>query len=179
MWAVFRNASDPRPSTWPKQLRKILKSARKRKFHPHHVPKGIWPFIGVEDEKGLEELCSSQAALIEAIEQALMIVDVDEEVIQSRKGGRFRDPRIDTAVAYLARIFFRYMRSRPTLTIDEGEMVSPFALFVYEAFSQFYPGPIPEGSLQLAVREAVQFERDIELMSLKEVDKLLSESRMV
>ena len=76
----------------------------------------------------------------------------------------------------LAQIYCRYTSRRPTVTTDPetGHMVSPFAMFAYEAFSLVYKSTsVPEGSFQSAIREVVEFERETEPMSDEELDKLL------
>ena len=179
-WGAYRKAPEPRASSLPKELRKLLKATRKRGVDPSGIPTYLWPHLGVEDEAGIDELCTSRTDLTEAIEQAVETAQSDRETLLSQLGGRHRDPRIDAFVMALAQIYRQYMRhhkrGRPTVTFDPdtGNMVSHFPLFVDEAFCLFHPGRRPgPGAIQNAIKETVRFEREIEPMSDDELDNLI------
>ena len=179
-WGAYRKAPEPRASSLLKELRKLLKAARTRAVDPSSVPTYLWPCLGVEDEAGIDELCTSRTDLTKAIEQAVETAQSDLETLLSQKGGRHRDPRMDAFVMALAQIYRHYMRhnkhGRPTITFDPdtGDMVSAFALFVDEAFQLFYPGRPPgPGAIQTAIRETVRFERETEPMDDEELDRLI------
>ncbi len=164
-WGAYRKAPEPRASSLPKELRKLLKAARTRAVDPSGVQTYLWPYLGVEDEAGIDELCASRTDLTEAIEQAIQTAQSDPETLLSQLGGRHRDPRIDAFVVFLAQIYRRETGKRPTTTTDpqSGALNSPFDLFVLEAFRHFYPeGPVPQGSVQTTIQQVVEFERETE-----------------
>lgn len=165
---IFGRPQEPRPSSRPKELKSLLKGARKGPLDPTCIALHLWPYLLVEDEDAIENLCEPGADLSAAIQLAIEIAESDPETHLSRKGGRHRDSRIDAFAMALAQIYRRYTNQRPTVTFepDKGHMVSPFALFAFEAFSLVYRNTrMPEGSIQTAIRQVVEFERETEPIS--------------
>lgn len=154
---IFRHPPKPRATNLLKELRS-LQAAAKSSATADKIPSYLWPYIGVEDEDDAASLCSSPLDLERALEVAINVVETDSETRLSRRGGPHRDPRIDHFVTVLGIIYPRYTNQRPTVTFapDSGHLVSPFGLFVLEAFAQFYPSsPIPEGSIQGALKSRI------------------------
>lgn len=152
---IFRHPSKPRPTRLLKELQSLVRAAQRANAAPDKIPTYLWPYIGAEDVADVAALCSSPPDLIETVEAAIKTVETSKEISLSSKGGRHRDPRIDHFITILGLIYQRYMNTRPTVSFEPGtgHLVSPFGLFVYEAFALFYPSPaIPEGSIQGALK---------------------------
>lgn len=157
-YGIFREPPKPRATSLLRELRSLLAATSKGNATPDKIPPYLWPYIGVEDGTNAASLCSSPLDLERALEVAINVAETDSETCLSRRGGRHRDPRIDHFVTVLGIIYRRHTNKRPTVTFspDTGELVSPFGLFVLEAFTQFYPSsPIPEGSIQGALKSRI------------------------
>lgn len=152
---IFRHPPKPRATRLFKELRSLLRAAQEANAAPDKIPSYLWPYIGAENETEVAALCSAPLELAQIIETVIEVVETDPGTNLSRRGGRHRDPRIDHFVTILGIIYQRYTNKRPTVTFapDSGQLVSPFGLFVLEAFAQFYPSsPTPEGSIQGALK---------------------------
>ena len=176
--AVFGTTPAPRPSRLIDELKALKTSIVGNPFQIPEIPRYVWTYLGVEDpvEIKMQELLSSPDRLAKELDSAIAMLEANAATVLDRRGGRRSDPRMHQFAMALAQIFEIYTGQRPTITFDPatGHMVSPFALFAYEAFSQFYPQqPLSEGALQLALRQVVAFERDTKEMSETELQQLL------
>ena len=158
--AAFGDPPAPRPSRRSEELRELLLAIKASPGAVPEVPRHLWPWLDIEEQHEADDLLASPERLAHAVERALKLSESDSARIQDRKGGRRRDPRIDGFAIALAQIYEGRTGNRPTYTADKdtGNIVSPFGLFAYEAFHQFYPGkPVPEGSIRSAIQQAVHF----------------------
>lgn len=176
--AAFGDPPAPRPSRRSEELHELLLAIKASPGAVPEVPRHLWPWLDIEEQHEADDLLASPERLAHAVERALKLSESDSARIQDRKGGRRRDPRIDGFAIALAQIYEGRTGNRPTYTADKdtGNIVSPFGLFAYEAFHQFYPGkPVPEGSIRSAIQQAVRFERESETIPDEELDEFFSD----
>ncbi len=160
-----------RPAIILRDLRKLQKDLRRGDAIPE-VRDDLWPTLGVSEEE-IENVLVSPKVLADIVESAIQHFGTSPETVHDRKGGRRRDSRIDRFAYYLARIYQKHLKQRPTFTQDpeKGWAVSPFALFAIESFALFCPlASVGEGQIREALRAAVEMERDVKFLSAEELE---------
>ena len=142
-------------------------------------PEYLWPYLFVAEEHQLEPLLADKEKLLRAAQDGLQALETGSELDHSRKGGRYRDPRLDQFVMRLAFIYRRYAKKNESFTIswDTGKPDSAFSNFVNEAIHQFHPdGCVPPGTLRTAMQIVRRFLRETERMPSEELDTLFGAS---
>ena len=127
-------------------------------------------------------LLRDEEALSTAVRNGISALENSSELEHSRRGGQYRDSRLDTFVMYLAHIFRRYKKSESKFTIDteKGQPIDAFSRYLDEAIIQFHPeGDVPPGSLRNALQQNRQFLRDTEYVSGEALDRLVPEDPLV
>ena len=171
--AVFTHAPEPRPTRLLAALRKLEASLTADPATIARADRFLWPYLGVETEHELVELAGEPERAFETVRSAAQLVETDLTTIEDSKGGRFRDPRIDIFVIYLAQTYLRYIRLAskeyrkdtrryPTTGTDPetGEPYSPFDQLVFNAFEVFAPDLATQrGAIITTIRQAVAMER--------------------
>ena len=155
------------PEQRPVRLLQELKNHREEVYLDSSVllnlSERLWPYVSVEYQCDLEALTADPDKAIKRLDGTIRMLEEDPEFKLDRLGGRQRDSRIGRFVAGLIAIFRKYSNLRPTTVTDpdSGAMISPFDSLVLEAFRTFWPEKeIPWGSVQTAIKEAVELERN-------------------
>ena len=162
---AFMREPPSRPARLAHELSALRKSLKSNPTDVRELKMEFWPHIGIEDQEQHDRLLGETNRLLRVLDKAIKSVKSHVETRLDRKGGRRRDERVDRFVMSLAQIYRRQTGERPTTITDpqSGALSSPFDLFVLEAFRHFYPeDPVPQGSVQTAIRQVVEFERGTE-----------------
>ncbi len=179
---IFDRPRPPRPTKLLSELRKLETQLAGGKVGIPRPPEYLWPFLFVSEPHELDALLRDEEALITAVQTGILALETSSELKYSRRGGQYRDSRLDTFVMYLAHIFRRYTKSESKFTIDldTGQPSDAFSQYVDEAVFQFHPeGCVPPGSLRNALQQNRQFLRDTEFITGEALDRLVPEDPLV
>ncbi len=179
---IFDRPRPPRPTKLLSELRKLETQLASGKDGIPRPPEYLWPFLFVSEPHELDALLDDEEALITAVRTGISVLENSSELEYSRRGGQYRDSRLDTFVMYLAYIFLRYTKSEPKFTIDTvtRQPSDAFSLYLDEAIFQFHPeGRVPPGSLRNALQQNRQFLRDTEYVTGEALDRLVPEDPLV
>jgi hypothetical protein len=179
---IFSRPPPPRPTKLLGELCKLkaqLDDGQEAALRP---PEYLWPHLLVSEPHEIDALMLDKEALSTAVRNGIAALESSSELEHSRKGGQYRDPRLDTFVMYLARIFHRYAKSESKFTIapDTGEPSDAFSRYMDEAIHQFHPaGLFSPGSLRNALQRNRQFLRDTEPLVGDELDQIVPKDPLI
>lgn len=173
---VFKRPKPPRPTRLLSELRMLEARLEAGKHDTDKPQNHLWPYLFVSEEDELEALIADPEKFLSAIQLGLEALEYGSELAQSRKGGPFPDPRLNSFVMRLSQFYQAYAKAEITFTIDldTHQPSSPFARFVDEAINQFHPdGTAPPGQLRTALQETRKFLRNTEELTPEELDQLI------
>ena len=179
---VFSRPPPPRPTKILRELRGLEDRLANGKGKISRPPEYLWPYLFVSEPHELDELLRDKEAMLTAVQNGISALEISAELEFSRRGGQYRDSRLDTFVMYLAQIFCRYTKSETKFTIDwdTGQPSDAFSRFLLEAIAQFHPeGRVPPGTLRNALQQNRQFLRDTEPGTDEELDRLVPEDPLL
>ena len=150
---VLEKSNTPRPTDIRNRIREVSEAVLQAKLAMNALEPKFWPYIGVVEEHEFEKLTNGLDALSQRLTESADIAGKLADNSNRRPGGPTKDRRIPQYVDRLSRLFWIYVRKRPTGTVKDGEPASPFGKFVSRCFQYFYPDddPVPHR----AVREAI------------------------
>ncbi len=175
---IFDRPRPPRPTKLLSELRKLETQFPGGKDGIPRPPEYLWPFLFVSEPHELDALLRDEEALSTAVRNGILALETSSELEFSRRGGQYRDPRLDRFVMRLAHIFRCYNKTEPKFTIDPdtGQPSGAFKRYFDEAIFQFHPeGRVPPGSLRNALQQNRQFLRDTEFVTGEALDRLVPE----
>ena len=179
---IFDRPLPPRPTKLLSELRRLEAQLADSKDNSPRPPEYLWPFLFVSEPHELDALLDDEEALITAVRTGISVLENSSELEYSRRGGQYRDSRLDTFVMYLAHIFRRYTKSESKFTIDPvtRQPSDAFSLYLDEAIIQFHPeGRVSLGSLRNALQQNRKFWRDTEPITGEALDRLVPEDPLV
>lgn len=159
---VFDRPRPPHPTKLLSEFRKLETELAGGHDGIPRPPEYLWPYLFVSEPHELDALLHDKEALSTAVRIGISILESSSDLEHSRRGGQYRDSRLDTFVMYLAHIFRRYTKSESKFTIDKdtGQPVDAFSRYLDEAIIQFHPEKrVPPGSLRNALQQNRQFLR--------------------
>lgn len=173
---VFEKPKPPRPTRLLSELRKLEARLLSNRGGIDAPPDYLWPYMFVSEEDELEALMADSEKFLSTVQLGLEALEDSSELAQSRGGGPYPDPRLNSFVMRLALIYQTYAKTKITFTIDLNthQPSSPFVDFVDEAIYQFHPdGSVPPGELRTALQETRRFLRETEELTPEELDRLI------
>ena len=179
---VFSRQPPPRPTKMLRELRMLEAQLADGKGKIPRPPEYLWPYLIVSEPHEIDKLLRDKEGLSTAVRNGISALKNSSEFKYSRRGGQYRDPRLDTFIMYLAQIFCLYTKSETKFTIDwdTGKPSDKFSRFLLEAIAQFHPeGRVPPGTLRNALQQNRQFLRDTEPVTDEELDRLVPEDPLL
>ena len=159
---VFSRPPPPRPTKILSELRRLEAQLANGKGNISRPPEYLWDYLFVSEPHELETLLRDMKAMLIAVRNGILVLEDSSELAFSRKGGQYRDERLDIFIMHLAHIFRRYTKSETKFTVDwdTGKPSDKFSRFLLEAIAQFHPqGRVPPGTLRNALQQNRQFLR--------------------